>query len=301
MSANTALGEIVTFYSYKGGTGRSLMLANVAWILAASGKRVLAIDWDLEAPGLHRYFTPFMADPGLTRSDGIIDLAIEFATEAVNPADADGEEDPQWFLRYADLRRYAFALEYSFPGSGALHFVPAGRQGPSYAARVNSFDWDAFYDRYGGGAFLEAVKATARDHYDYVLLDSRTGLSDTSGICTVQMPDTLVTCFTLNNQGIEGGAAVARSVLAQRPEPSFRVLPVAMRVENSEKEKVEERKAYAREQFAGLPNDLTAAAFDEYWGDVEVLYVPFYAYEEILATSLTRPVSATPSSPRRNE
>lgn len=43
-------GRIVTFYSYKGGTGRTMALANTAWILAANGKRVLAVDWDLEAP-----------------------------------------------------------------------------------------------------------------------------------------------------------------------------------------------------------------------------------------------------------
>ncbi|KUO04833.1 hypothetical protein AQJ67_10040 [Streptomyces caeruleatus] len=45
----------MTFYSYKGGTGQTMALANTAWILAADGKRVLAVDWDLEAPGLHRF------------------------------------------------------------------------------------------------------------------------------------------------------------------------------------------------------------------------------------------------------
>ena len=54
-------GQIITFYSYKGGTGRSMALANIACILAdeqklKNGKGVLMIDWDLEAPGLHRYF-----------------------------------------------------------------------------------------------------------------------------------------------------------------------------------------------------------------------------------------------------
>jgi hypothetical protein len=77
-------GKIVTFYSYKGGTGRSLTLANVAWVLASNGKRVLAIDWDLEAPCLHRYFEPFLADRELRRSHGIIDLLIESSAEAAN-------------------------------------------------------------------------------------------------------------------------------------------------------------------------------------------------------------------------
>src|SRR6266436_5374762 len=53
-------GVIVTFYSYKGGTGRSMVLANVACLtgrkLAGEAQKALMIDWDLEAPGLHRYF-----------------------------------------------------------------------------------------------------------------------------------------------------------------------------------------------------------------------------------------------------
>ena len=55
------------------------------------------------------------------------------------------------------------------------------------------------------------VKQRARAQYDYILIDSRTGVSDTAGICSVQMPDTLVVCFTYNNQSIKGASAVARS------------------------------------------------------------------------------------------
>ncbi|HYE71696.1 MAG TPA: P-loop NTPase, partial [Blastocatellia bacterium] len=43
---------IYTFYSYKGGVGRSMALANVAEWLYRQGLRVVIIDWDLEAPGL---------------------------------------------------------------------------------------------------------------------------------------------------------------------------------------------------------------------------------------------------------
>jgi hypothetical protein len=67
-------GRVLTFYSYKGGTGRTMLLANVAWILASAGRRVLAIDWDLEAPGLHQYFHPFLIDPRLQDTDGLIDI-----------------------------------------------------------------------------------------------------------------------------------------------------------------------------------------------------------------------------------
>jgi|SRR6516165_2113924 Mrp family chromosome partitioning ATPase len=72
-------GRIITFYSFKGGTGRSMALANVAWILASAGKRVLTIDWDMEAPGPHRYFRPFLHDPDVERSEGVIDYVTEYS------------------------------------------------------------------------------------------------------------------------------------------------------------------------------------------------------------------------------
>ena len=46
----------ITFYSYKGGVGRTTALTHVAWILAQSGRKVVALDLDLEAPGLSTAF-----------------------------------------------------------------------------------------------------------------------------------------------------------------------------------------------------------------------------------------------------
>ena len=76
-------GEVITFYSYKGGTGRSMALANVATLLArrraAGSRRVLVIDWDLEAPGQHHYF-PWPPRPSAEvlaqKQDGLIELFI---------------------------------------------------------------------------------------------------------------------------------------------------------------------------------------------------------------------------------
>src|SRR5262244_1522720 len=97
-------GQIVTFYSYKGGSGRSMALANVAWILASEGAKVLVIDWDLEAPGLHRYFRPFLADKELVRTDsqGVIDFMADFAERLATPA-VSKERSERWFEEYTDL------------------------------------------------------------------------------------------------------------------------------------------------------------------------------------------------------
>ncbi|WP_040334062.1 AAA family ATPase [Candidatus Magnetobacterium casense] len=56
-------GMVITFYSYKGGVGRSFILANVSVLLSKWGYRVLCIDWDLEAPGLSHYFAPWNNNP----------------------------------------------------------------------------------------------------------------------------------------------------------------------------------------------------------------------------------------------
>ncbi|WP_329277383.1 FxSxx-COOH system tetratricopeptide repeat protein [Streptomyces sp. NBC_01451] len=283
-------GRIITFYSYKGGTGRTMALANTAWILAANGKRVLAVDWDLEAPGLHRFFHPFLEPNALVATTGVINIIHDFAWAATTGPQRSGD----WQDDYANVEQHAISLTperfgLSFKDGGSLDFLSAGRQDRAYSATVSSLEWDNFYDRLGGGAFLKALRANMKKSYDYVLIDSRTGLSDNADICTMQMPDVLVDCFTLSDQSLDGGAAVARSVEdGSLPHP-IRVLPVPMRIDEGEKDKVDAGRALAQLRFQGLPRGLKGEKLgpDEltaYWGSVEIPYRPYYAYEETLAT-----------------
>ena len=46
---------VFTFYSYKGGVGRSMALLNVGYTLASHGRHVLMVDMDLEAPGISSF------------------------------------------------------------------------------------------------------------------------------------------------------------------------------------------------------------------------------------------------------
>ncbi len=289
-----ASGKIITFYSYKGGVGRSMILANVAWILASNGKRVLVLDWDLEAPGLHRYFHPFLADKNLSATEGLIDFLTDFVDEAMTPSEEETEEDELWYKPFTNILRYAVSLKSGeFPGEGTIDFVPAGKQGHSYAVRVNAFDWQNFYERLGGGAFLEAVKEKMRAEYDYILIDSRTGISDTSGICTVQMPDDLVVFFSTNNQSILGAAGVAASVAEQwrkkRAQDEWRIFPVLSRVERAEQDKLDSTRDRVRARFTPLLQHLSSDEQDKYWNNIEVPYIPWYAYEEVLAALRDNP------------
>ena len=304
------LGRVITFYSYKGGTGRSMALANVAWILASAGRRVLVIDWDLEAPGLHRYFRPFLIDAELNATDGLMDLVDRYANEAIRPVEARETPDKDWYVQYADFSDHIVSINFpGFPTGGKIDLLPAGRQCDQYALVVSSFNWQNFYERLGGGGFFEAFKQQARAQYDYVLIDSRTGVSDTAGICSVQMPDTLVVCFTYNNQSIKGASAVARSAtarheklvnerlalqraskapelrsVADQAESRYRIFPIPMRVDDGESERLAVRQAFARDAFADTVGHLPVASIGEYWKAVEVPYRVFYAYEEVLAS-----------------
>ncbi|MEU8195701.1 FxSxx-COOH system tetratricopeptide repeat protein [Microbispora amethystogenes] len=274
-------GHIVTFYSYKGGTGRTMALANTAWILASNGHRVLVVDWDLESPGLHKFFRPFLDGGMISGTAGVIDLIKDFAWAATRP-------DPRpadWHTRYASVGRHVVSVEWPhFPDGGSLDFLPAGRQNRDYSSLVSTFDWDNFYERLGGGQFLDALRVDMRRGYDYVLIDSRTGLSDIADICTVHFPDTVVTCFTLSDQSIEGAARVAAEIAERFPDRHIRILPIPMRVDDAEKEKLDAGRAFARSQFEGFPSGVAHEHAGTYWGAVEIPYKPFYAYEETLAT-----------------
>jgi MinD-like ATPase involved in chromosome partitioning or flagellar assembly/tetratricopeptide (TPR) repeat protein len=283
-------GKIVTFYSYKGGTGRTMALANVAWILAANGRRVLVADWDLESPGLHRFFHPFLDEDEVRDASGIIDLIRQYAQASEKIADSD---DLEYLVHErARIQQHALSLKWGFDGDGCLDFLSAGRQNLDYVATLAALDWDTFYERHNGGQFLDAVRADMKRNYDYVLIDSRTGLSDVADICTVHLPDIVVDCFTLSIQGIEGAAQVARLIEAHK-DRGIRILPVPMRVDQAEKEKVETGHKVAVALFAGLPAAMSEAQRRQYWAAVEVPYRAFYAYEETLAVFGDPPGSPT--------
>ena len=282
-------GRIVTFYSYKGGTGRSMALANFAWILAASGKKVLVIDWDLEAPGLHRYFRPFLVDPDLFETDGLIDSFWDFATFSIplatsGKANTDPRKDE---LAAQALDENKRRLNWDFVTGGYIDFICAGKQDATYSQRVNTFDWKRFYEL-GGPRLISLAKAQMRSHYHYhwVLIDSRTGVSDTSGICTMEMPDTVVACFTLNRQSIEGVHGILGSIREFRSSTvdgsKITFYPLATRIENAESDRLEVARGHSRSQLARfLPKAFQDKPRD-YRDRMEVAYRSFYAFEEVL-------------------
>src|SRR2546423_1461048 len=199
-------GEIITFYSYKGGAGRTMALANVACLLAdrvGPGEQVLMIDWDLEAPGLHRFFPPRLVKPsaafdlGLDATSGLIDLFLSLS-EALPSRQAKSEEDSDAVVEAA-LRSVDFNLFIAETEIPVVKIIRAGRnEDGRYSQRVTKFDREGLFGR--APTVYRALAERLGKMFHYVLIDSRTGVTDISGICTSLLPEKLVVVFTPNRQ-----------------------------------------------------------------------------------------------------
>lgn len=208
-------GTIITFYSYKGGVGRTFALANIGALLSTWGYKVLCIDWDLEAPGLQFYFQSRMKEqdrPGL----------VEFIQ-----AHADGKQ-PQW-------QNYVTDIQFENTKTPLL-LMKAGRQDATYVQRMQALNWDTLYAQHDLGNFLETMRDDWKRSLDFVLIDSRTGITDIGGICTVQLPDLLVLLLTANDQSLSGSLDTVerlRSAHAQLPLDHGKtlIMPVISRFE----------------------------------------------------------------------
>ena len=287
-------GEIITFYSYKGGSGRSMALANIACLLAGmepspGRKQVLAIDWDLEAPGLQRFFQPYLSRPEaeVDAQSGLIDFFIELAERTTAlPSSLDAPSDTSWANGF-DFQSYV--MPTGIPG---LDLMKAGRFGPDYTKNITSFDWAGLYAR-APWLFSWFTNALT-DQYRFVLIDSRTGETDTSSICTSILPETLVAVLTPNAQAIQGVLRqVERAVRFRRTaadERPIKILPVPSRIENARTSlrdywRFDSAVGY-QPKFEQLFRDLfglKSCDLTSYFAKIQIPQSPDYAYGEPIA------------------
>ena len=278
--------QVVTFYSYKGGVGRSMAVANVALLLARDhGRRVLVVDWDLEAPGLHRFFN--MSDEDLGK--GVIDYLDNYKTLIKTPSDKISREDLSIKSYLREVTRYE--------GGGSLKLLGAGLQQTKsdYVEKVRGFDWGQFYGEWNGSHLIEALRNEFLDLADITLIDSRTGITDVGGVCTVQLPDTVVFVFVFNLQNLAGVAQISEILSAEdnaslkalnrRPELFF--LPC--RKELTELERLRKWELLAEERLGKFCQ--TKKILDRYGSVLDYLrkssvpYVSYFAYGEELAAN----------------
>jgi MinD-like ATPase involved in chromosome partitioning or flagellar assembly len=246
-TAETTPGQIITFYSFKGGVGRSMALANIAFLAALNGLKVLVMDWDLEAPGLHHYFKGLRIPDKFNKlkdRPGILDIAWHWQAQMEK---AETEEEIEALIQlYRQGDHFQNCISTLLPpDKGLLDFIGAGSNSistpepVSYEQALAGLSWPDFFEAHAGGHAIAALRDWAKQHYDLVLLDSRTGMADVAGICTMQMPDSVVLCFALNVQNIEGIAEVAAAISTNRQDQiRLRAMPMRVpQIPSSEKDK----------------------------------------------------------------
>ena len=217
---------IFTFYSYKGGVGRSMALLNVAYRLAGWGKHVLVLDLDLEAPGISAFLK---RQDEFAPAEGAHPLDVLSLLGQVVSAVRDGESatriaeqlpplshylrrvapeklaplapklgslgrldivaadmDRDWCRRLAELGLQGLTQDKLAEVSRALHFYLKAWRFPHREVGMEDFD------------------PPLSTPYDYILIDSRTGITEVGGLCVGPLADRLIVFSALNDQNVEG-------------------------------------------------------------------------------------------------
>ncbi len=210
--------KTITFYSFKGGVGRSLMLSNMAlWLADEMKAKVCVIDFDLEAPGLHHKFEDLQnpADQArLASTDGIVEYIDEFKQTGRPPAD---------FKR--------FYLPFKTKKGNPISLIPAGNlQKADYWRKLFDINWQQLFEYdpatgYSNGfLLLEDLKGRIENELapDFLLIDSRTGLTEIATITLKLLADKVILMGINNPENKDGLYWVLRNLYA---DPNSRELP----------------------------------------------------------------------------
>ena len=162
-----------TAFSLKGGVGRSTALAIWAWYLARQGQRVVAIDLDLEAPGLGSLLLDELP------AYGMVDWLVEALLEQPEPELLD---DCLAFSPVAD------------DAEGVVQVIPAfGAKTQDYVAKVGRVYLPGLATDGKEIGLPERIDclitalANRQDPPSVVLLDSRAGLHDIGAAVVTQL------------------------------------------------------------------------------------------------------------------
>jgi cellulose biosynthesis protein BcsQ len=282
-------GQIISFYSYKGGVGRSMAVANIGTMLAtwgrARGDRVLLVDWDLEAPGLYAFFEDY-SGAALRGDRGLLEYFEELRAQFVARPVVYEEilNDRQSLDRLLPMNDFIRADVWD--GLDLMCPVLSGRD---YRRRVSEFDWATFWVNYP--AAIHAFRESLSRQYRYVLIDSRTGYSDVSGLCSAVLPEKLVIIFSLNRQSLEGSIDIARRSVDFRERSDdlrpLAIYPLASRVEpDAEVREFEVWMRRFEDHFEKCFREIYGdpdCRLDDYFKSSFIRHTPYYSYGEKLA------------------
>lgn len=281
---------IYTFYSYKGGVGRSMALVNIAELMYKAGLKVMMVDWDLEAPGLERFYPHLAAD--ILERPGVMEMLATYKERALRYQPDEGKP----LFPVDNIWSYAIDLHPDDSATGKLWLVPAGyRAGGEfleYANRVKGFDWKDFYENWAGESYIDWLREHLEASADVILVDSRTGVTEMGGVCAYQLADVVVMLCAANEQNLDGTLQLLQSFTDQRL-PELRhgrpLTPVVIPARIERTSQLIELNAF-RQKFNQRFADYTPSLFKrekDFYQKCEIPYVALYAFEELIAVDQT--------------
>ncbi|MBI5488048.1 MAG: ParA family protein [Deltaproteobacteria bacterium] len=198
-------GSVVAFYGFKGGCGRTMALAHVATILARRGLTVVAIDLDVEAPGLG-----VVLGLGQPTETGVGSVAL---LREATLRSSEEQIDPQGHTRQAGVPA----------GGGRLLVIPAGRVSTQYLAQIDELGVVLWHTHARSPLLrvIDAVRCTLAP--DIILLDCRSGFGPLAATAVFHAADVALLFLPLSEQVWDGvevflkAAKVAKQTRSNRP------------------------------------------------------------------------------------
>jgi cellulose biosynthesis protein BcsQ len=222
---------IVVLYSFKGGLGRSTLLASFAIQRARLGERVCVLDFDLDSPGVG---TLLSADAqGTTARWGVVDFLLERSASA------------------APLSDYYHRCD-RVSGAGQIIVFPSGYVDEHYADKLARVDLEEAPEAHESGLWQLLTRVRDELQPRWILLDARTGISEPAGQLLSGIAHLHVLLGTTHEQSWQGLNRVLDRlgrdrVLENRPQAD--VLLVHAMVPTGEPGRV------TKAQFAGRAED----------------------------------------------
>lgn len=188
---------IITFYSYKGGVGRSTLLSSYALHFSNLGKTVVVLDCDFEAPGFDNFFVEDQS--AIEYSNGLVEYFLDSEMNGVSRLDGYYREASKVYSGDGEIFIFASGnLDTGFStgtlfGTNLDHYLNG-------LSRLNIFSKDYIVER-----FKTLFTQIERElHPDVILIDSRTGFNDLYGITSLRFSQILVGVFGIDIQSRPG-------------------------------------------------------------------------------------------------
>ena len=213
------MAQIISVHSFRGGTGKSNLLANLAATMACHGQRIGIVDADIQSPGIHVLF-------GL--NDGKMNYALN---------------DYLWGR--CNIKDTAYDVSHTLMAEqghtgmvkGSLYLIPSSIKAGDIA-RVLREGYDVV--RLNDG-FQELIRSL---NLDYLLIDTHPGLNEET-LLSIGISNVLVVLLRPDSQDFQGTAVtvdVARKLkvpkmllVVNKALPAFDFVDLQRQVETAYK------------------------------------------------------------------